>query len=132
MKRLAATAAAALLLMGCAAPEPTIKGVEPATTPTIPAHAEPALPECQEDMPCWECKTMGNKVCGATALERVEAWGAFRTSDIPADVLREAFRVTYMGTAMPGIDFPPSSYVTIPSSITANTVHVFMVEPAVS
>lgn len=28
---------------------------------TIP-YAIPTT--CQEDMPCWDCKTMGNKVCG--------------------------------------------------------------------
>lgn len=22
---------------------------------------------CEEDMPCWDCKTMGNKICGKRA-----------------------------------------------------------------
>ena len=21
-------------------------------------------PECMEDMPCWDCETMGNRICG--------------------------------------------------------------------
>lgn len=29
------------------------------------ALAEPPTPTaCVEDMPCWDCNTMGNKVCG--------------------------------------------------------------------
>ena len=31
---------------------------------------------CYEDMPCWDCKTMGNKICGvaiATAAIAVDA-----------------------------------------------------------
>lgn len=24
----------------------------------------PTVPICQEDMPCWDCTTMGNKICG--------------------------------------------------------------------
>jgi len=27
------------------------------------AKAKPA-PECMEDQPCWDCRTMGNKICG--------------------------------------------------------------------
>ena len=22
--------------------------------------------ECQEDMPCWDCSSMGNRICGPT------------------------------------------------------------------
>lgn len=24
------------------------------------------LPTCQEDEPCWDCTTMGNRICGPT------------------------------------------------------------------
>jgi hypothetical protein len=99
----------------------------PAPTPA-PAPAPAEVPTIQEDEPGWDCLTMGNRVCGPDALQRVEAWGKFQTSSVPADVLRTAFSVTYMGTAMPGIDFPPSQYVTIPSAITVNRVHVFQIE----
>lgn len=94
-----------------------------------PAPA-PEVPVIQEDDPAWNCLVHGNKVCGPNPLQRVEAWGKFQTSSVPADVLRQAFSVTYMGTAMPGIDFPPSQYVTIPSAVTVNRVHVFRVETA--
>lgn len=35
-------------------PEP----VQPASGPAVEA------PVCQEDEPCWDCETMGNRVCG--------------------------------------------------------------------
>ena len=24
----------------------------------------PVQPRCEEDMPCWDCTTMGNRICG--------------------------------------------------------------------
>jgi hypothetical protein len=43
----------------------TAPTTEPAKTvdTTLPT-VEPAAPICEEDMPCWDCKTMGNKICG--------------------------------------------------------------------
>jgi hypothetical protein len=89
--------------------------------------AAPVSSVCEEDMPCWDCKTMGNRLCGANPVERVVAWGKFNTSTLPAETLGTGFRVDYLGTAMPGIDFPPADHLTIPSSITVNTVHVFRI-----
>lgn len=42
----------------------------PAPAPEIPT-AGPETPVCQEDDPCWDCETMGNKICGnaSCALE---------------------------------------------------------------
>lgn len=34
-------------------------GYEPAR------YEKPPSQECQEDEPCWDCKTMGNLVCGS-------------------------------------------------------------------
>lgn len=28
------------------------------------ANAETAQTQCMEDQPCWDCTTMGNKICG--------------------------------------------------------------------
>lgn len=113
MKRLALLLLSAALLTGCGAATAT----PPATTPTASA--------IEEDDPNWNCLTDGNRVCGPNPIQRVEAWGMFQTDKVPADVLREAFQVTYMGTAMEGIDFPPSEYVTIPSHVSPKRVHVF-------
>ena len=27
---------------------------------------QPTAAQCEEDMPCWDCATMGNKICGPT------------------------------------------------------------------
>ena len=71
---------------------------------------------------------MGSKTCGANPIERTEAWGHFKTADIPEALKGEAFSVTYYGLALPGVDFPPSEYVTYTAQLTTNRVHVFRVE----
>ena len=35
--------------------------------------------QCQEDQSCWNCETMGNKICGAVTVEQmphgfIEVW----------------------------------------------------------
>jgi len=37
------------------------------TTPTPPTTVPPVVP-CEEDEPCWDCETMGNKVCGPAVI----------------------------------------------------------------
>ena len=60
-------------------PKPaSTKGVEHVvkdTRPTTQASTQPStqasttqVKECQEDDPCWDCKTMGNKVCGPATV----------------------------------------------------------------
>lgn len=51
--------------------EPVAAPVEPTPAPVAPAvdSAESYVPtppvvECHEDEPCWDCTTMGNKICG--------------------------------------------------------------------
>ena len=43
-------------------------GAWSAPTPTIGEAwiSSPAAEGCVEDEPCWDCKTMGNKLCGGT------------------------------------------------------------------
>lgn len=90
----------------------------------------PQQKRLEEDEPGWDCKTHGNRICKASDFERLEAWGLFETDSIPADHLREAFKVTYMGVAMEGLDFPPSEYRTIKSAIAPAKVHVFHIQQA--
>jgi hypothetical protein len=58
MRRIAAAALALGLLAGCGG-----GGHAKATT----------TPRCEEDMACWKCDTMGNKVCGPQHTED-NAW----------------------------------------------------------
>ncbi len=38
----------------------------PTTTTTLPPEEPPVTAVCQEDEPCWDCETMGNRICGPT------------------------------------------------------------------
>lgn len=42
---------------------PTATSTTSTTVPAVVA-ATPPTTRCQEDMPCWNCHTMGNHVCG--------------------------------------------------------------------
>lgn len=39
-----------------------------------PEATEPTTEVCQEDEPCWDCATMGNKICGASAGQSLDQW----------------------------------------------------------
>lgn len=47
-------------------PAPARVYVAPAPAPA-PVVVAPAPVQCFEDMPCWDCKTMGNLTCGSVA-----------------------------------------------------------------
>ena len=34
---------------------------------TVQSECPPPVPVCEEDMPCWDCTTMGNLICGPVA-----------------------------------------------------------------
>ncbi len=43
-------------------------GIGPVDEPVSPPTEEPpVVATCQEDEPCWDCETMGNRICGPTA-----------------------------------------------------------------
>lgn len=53
---------------------------------------------CEEDMPCWDCATMGNMVCG-TIDDSAQAWETFDANGGPALLptdLQRPFRVDYV------------------------------------
>lgn len=64
------------------APTPTVpsaiaKVATPTTAPApapVETTAAPAPVQCEEDQPCWDCTTMGNKICGdAAPLDTITA-----------------------------------------------------------
>lgn len=57
MRKIIATLAAVLLLAGCGS---GASGDAPAPAPATVTSAQP----CEEDQPCWDCSTMGNRQCG--------------------------------------------------------------------
>lgn len=73
--------------------------VKPVGAPAVGAEY------CEEDMPCWDCETMGNMVCG-TIDDSAQAWETFDANGgvflLPTD-LKRPFRVDYV-TSSP--EFP--------------------------
>ena len=41
-------------------------------SPASPVSPAPVA-QCFEDQPCWDCESMGNRVCGPSALLWIEA-----------------------------------------------------------
>lgn len=60
----------------------------PATTEPVESYVAPAPSyECMEDQPCWDCKTMGNKICGNPACKEanrftIDAAGTCSTAPV--------------------------------------------------
>lgn len=44
-----------------------------AVAPPVVESAKPVAPVCEEDQPCFDCRTMGNRICGPTAVAQIEA-----------------------------------------------------------
>lgn len=60
MKKILAGLMFIILLAGCAQVQPTNT---PAPAPT--QYTQTAEVQCEEDMPCWDCETMGNHDCAS-------------------------------------------------------------------
>jgi hypothetical protein len=63
MKRLIAAGLVALSLAAC----------DPNAGPWVDKPDDGQ--ECQEDMPCWDCETMGNRICGPTFARILDGGG---------------------------------------------------------
>ena len=105
-KVLAAMAALVMMLTGCGA-------------------AVEAAP-LREDAPGANCLVDGNKICGPVGSEETDAWAAYDARPFNPDALPAGYRVDYRGTALAGLDFPPSEFYTLPSA-SAGMVHVFQI-----
>lgn len=112
----------------------------PASQPASPAHLSPvanvtaitaaqaAPARCEEDMPCWNCKDMGNYICGPTAQLATEAWESFSTDGFTEDELSQAFSATYRGTTTHETLADGHEWYLIPSKINPKLNHVFELE----
>jgi hypothetical protein len=71
---------------------------------TVPGHAVPAATACEEDMPCWDCATMGNRQCSTPQPTEVTRFVGQHADAVSADLRRHGFTaVTYRTT---GTDVP--------------------------
>lgn len=59
MKKLIILIACALPFLGACTPR-----ITPTTIGSGDVHTQPVGDACTEDMPCFDCHTMGNRVCG--------------------------------------------------------------------
>lgn len=107
-------------------PAPVPAPVRTATAPKPkPAPAQTAPKRCQEDDPCWDCRTMGSKSCGADPAMLGDAWASFDGSGFAKAVdVSRSFRVDYLGTStassIPG-------YWVVRSLGQPGTFHVFVI-----
>jgi hypothetical protein len=64
-------------------------------------------PVCQEDDPCWDCHSLGNRICGpATDADRAYAWAVWDYADGPRALKVDPsrpYRVDYVGSSL---DYP--------------------------
>ncbi|QFG12173.1 Hypothetical Protein OBI_RACECAR_45 [Arthrobacter phage Racecar] len=88
-----------------------------------PATSSPALPICEEDMPCWDCQTMGNLQCGNPAS--MDAWASYDALQLSPET-HEGLSVEYVETlpTEPNSDSLTSSQFAVPST-TSTAWHVF-------
>ena len=96
MKKLALSALLALALTS-----PLAACTAGAETAGPPAVTSSPTASCTEDMDCWDCETMGNKVCG-TIDDAATAWEVFDREDgakkLKVDGTRP-FKVEYMASS---------------------------------
>lgn len=90
--RISAAALALTCLAGCS--------TDGRTSVTAPAT-------CQEDDPCWDCRALGNRICGpANEAERAAGWDVWKYAN-GAHSLKidtsHGYRVDYLGNST---DYP--------------------------
>jgi hypothetical protein len=103
----------------------------PSAQPAQPAtfNLPPALTvECQEDMPCWDCHTMGNLTCNVTTeATRADAWNTFDAFDFQPT---QPTSVDYVAT----LDNEPASLpmdrLTLQSTTDPSLWHIYQTAPA--
>lgn len=103
-----------LALTGCSvasqeAPVAPTHSTQQTTQPTT----QPTQSQCEEDQPCWDCHTMGNKQCGPAT---VEPTASVTTEAVPT----ETVTVAPLTASQPiPSELPTASAVVVPVPITA-------------
>lgn len=87
----------------------------------------PVTATCEEDMPCWDCETMGNMQCAVNPLE-VEAWEVIEQDGIVAPSTPDTYMLTYQGSWSPNVGKLPLGWFSVSSPTYSNLVHVFAFE----
>lgn len=105
---------AAPIIPAAAAPKISAPKMSAVPTPVkaAPVKAAPA-PRCEEDQPCWDCVTMGNKICGADGINPECAEQSMETapngSCLPTECPIAGQVMDLEGTCAPEINPPGTS-----------------------
>lgn len=67
-----------------------VSAVELHAAPAAPAHPTVSVAACEEDQPCWDCTTMGNRICGVDVGGPAYAPGTGPAVDAADDALYAA------------------------------------------
>jgi hypothetical protein len=86
--------------------------------------AEPVAPErCEEDMPCWDCSTMGNLQCGPSQDMEADAFASF-DSQTGMVVVEQEMKLSYEASVpVEPTNLEVGSFA-IPSSNIPNIWHI--------
>lgn len=89
-----------------------------------PTSALPAT-TCEEDMPCWDCETMGNKQCGVDPTMEADAYLSYESQTGQPINDETALMLSYVATVpvQPNDILLPNQFA-IPSSNHANVWHI--------
>jgi hypothetical protein len=85
-------------------------------------------PICEEDMPCWDCETMGNGQCGIDPNMEQDAYVSYDSqTGNPANT--EDLSLTYVSTVpLEPVDLLPTQFA-IPSSNLEGVWHIMQWDP---
>jgi hypothetical protein len=81
--------------------EPEVVSAAPEAVTVVP---EVEAQRCEEDMPCWDCKTMGNKICGAETEDVKVAPHPGCTGPEVVEVYEDGSCLTENGFFEPGVE----------------------------
>jgi hypothetical protein len=101
----------------------------PTSAPTSPAVTQEAEVICEEDMPCWECETMGNKICGDSIEGKMmkDAWASYENLPMTSSDTNSPTVVEHVASfdgAVPDFD---ETHFHVPSYTNPTLTHVFKV-----
>lgn len=88
-----------------------------------PSQASTQAPECEEDMDCWDCATMGNHECGDTHTG--DAWATVDAAHITAPASQGGMMLTYVGWTNEALKVPTAGYFTLQSNTDSRVWYVY-------
>ncbi|UDL16729.1 hypothetical protein SEA_ATUIN_36 [Arthrobacter phage Atuin] len=79
---------------------------------------------CEEDMPCWDCSTMGNQICGPLASDEADALASF-DSQTGMPQVTETTKLHYLATVPVEPTHLEAGQFALPDSNKFDTWHIY-------